>query len=185
MKYIIEHLDPKLFEWCIIEYKFISGFIGKEDVIFTNLGPTMQKKLSGLGECHRQSVKEMNLKNACVLDPTAEKTLSPKDNFDYLIFGGILGDNPPKARTQEALPLPGIQRRNIGLKQFPTDNAMFVCKKIVEGTPFSKFKFVEELEIEIEKGESVNLPFRYVMIDDKPLISDELVNYIREHCGFD
>jgi len=35
--YIIEHLEPKLFPWCMIEYKHISKTVGKSNLWFTNI----------------------------------------------------------------------------------------------------------------------------------------------------
>ena len=35
--YVIEHLEPKLWEWCEIEYESISKIVGKENLWFTNI----------------------------------------------------------------------------------------------------------------------------------------------------
>ena len=37
----------------------------------------------------------------CLLDLRGEKELGPEDSpvFDYVVFGGILGDHPPRDRT--------------------------------------------------------------------------------------
>ena len=37
MIYIIEHLEPKLWEWCILEYEHISQTVGKDNLWFTNI----------------------------------------------------------------------------------------------------------------------------------------------------
>ena len=37
MKFIIEHLEPELYDWCLIEYEHISKIVGKENLIFTNI----------------------------------------------------------------------------------------------------------------------------------------------------
>ncbi len=37
MKYIIEHLEPELFEWCLIEYEHISKLVNEDNLIFTNI----------------------------------------------------------------------------------------------------------------------------------------------------
>src|SRR3989344_8421458 len=102
MEYIIEHLEPEMFEWCLIEYGHISEIVGKENLIFTNVkkekdrvklkkvGAVCDKKISELGD-------ELNLDNkkACVLSQYASKTLNANDRnkFEYFVFGGILGDN--------------------------------------------------------------------------------------------
>ena len=35
MKFIIEHLEDEVWEWCILEYRHMSEFVGKENLIFT------------------------------------------------------------------------------------------------------------------------------------------------------
>lgn len=186
MKYVIEHLEPKLFEWCMIEYRHISGIVGKENLVFTNLNKTQAAKLKALGECSIKKAGELGLKRVCVLDPAADKTLSPsdKEKFYYLVFGGILGDNPPRARTKEELEMPGAERRNIGKEQFPTDNAVAVCKRIIDGTPMDRLGFMENISVDIAPGEAIDFPFKYLVVKGKPLISEELIEYLKTHDGF-
>lgn len=186
MKYIIEHMEKKLYKWCFLEYQHISSIVGKENLVFTNLNNNQAEKLSPFGECHTKSITKLNFEKMCVLDPEVEKTLSTEDAkvFDFLVFGGILGDNPPRKRTKEELILEGVERRNIGKEQFPTDNAIYVCKQIIDGKRMQDLKFQDEAEIDIAPGESVILPFRYVLINGKPLISEQLLKYIKTHKGF-
>jgi len=33
-----------------------------------------------------------------MLDMRGEKELSPENNWDYVVFGGVLGDHPPRDR---------------------------------------------------------------------------------------
>lgn len=51
-----------------------------------------------------------------LLDPKAEKELSPEDalEFDYFLFGGILGDDPPRDRTGkfESIPFNHVYDRH-------------------------------------------------------------------------
>ncbi|MBN2459320.1 hypothetical protein JXB28_03465 [Candidatus Woesearchaeota archaeon] len=189
MKYIIEHMEKRLYKWCFLEYQHISSIVGKENLVFTNLNKSQAEKLKPFGECYTKSIKdlpEIGFTNMCVLDPEADKTLSAEDAkvFDFLIFGGILGDNPPRKRTKEELILEGLERRNIGEEQFPTDNAVYVCKQIIDGKSMDELKFQDEVEIDIAPGESVIMPFRYVLVDGKPLILPELLEYIKTHKGF-
>src|SRR3989338_5749437 len=119
--YIIEHLEPRLWKWCRIEYKHISQLVGKQNLWFTNItkgSPELQK----YGKVITKSVVQLLLSKVCVLDPDAEKTLTPQDarRFDYLIFGGILGNDPPQKRTAPELTAKftyPIETRNIGKKQ--------------------------------------------------------------------
>ncbi|MBS3113959.1 hypothetical protein J4448_02575 [Candidatus Woesearchaeota archaeon] len=66
----------------------------------------------------------------------------------------------------------------------PTDTAIYVAKKILDGIKLSDFKFVDELEIEINENESVTLPFRYVIENNKLIINEKLVEYLRNRKEF-
>ncbi|MBU0628389.1 MAG: hypothetical protein KKC75_04310 [Nanoarchaeota archaeon] len=184
--YVIEHLEPRVWRWCIIEYKHISSFAGKGNLWFTNI-KNGSKELEKYGKVFRKSVSELGLKRCCVLDPEADKTLQPEDSkeFDYFIFGGILGDNPPKKRTKEEITLKiGCESRNIGKEQMSTDNAAYTVKKIVSGKRFNELKFKDKIEIELGKNESVILPYRYNLVDGKPLVSKELVSFLKRRKSF-
>ncbi|MBM3247361.1 hypothetical protein FJZ17_02370 [Candidatus Pacearchaeota archaeon] len=187
--YIIEHLEPELFEWCLIEYEHISQIIGKDYLWFTNIkNPEDKKRLEKFGSVFTKSARKMDFKGACVLDPEASKTLEPKEvkSFNYLIFGGILGDYPPKKRTQEELTpfIDNCEVRNIGKEQMSTDNAVFCVKQIELGKKFEELKFVEGVSIEINEFESVDLPYRYNLIKGKPLISKKIQLYLKKKKGF-
>lgn len=184
--YIIEHLEPELFEWCIIEYRHISKIVGKENLWITSIKESDADKLKGYGKIITSSVTSLNLNQSkmCILDPESSTILSPEDNksFDYFIFGGILGDSPPRKRTGPELTrfLPNAQTRNIGNKQMSTDNAVFVTKTILSGIPMEKIPFKDEIEITLKKGESTIFPYRYALVNGKPLVSPELIKYLKK-----
>ena len=69
----------------------------------------------------------------CLLDPKATLPLSPEDGdtFDYFLYGGILGDDPPRDRTAELRKL-GFEGRHLGNRQMTTDTAVGVTKLVVE-----------------------------------------------------
>ena len=184
---IIEHLEPKMWPWCKIEYKNISKIIKKTGLWFTNIKQD-KKELNKLGKVSSSSVINMNLDNVCILDSEAKKTLAPKEakKFRYFIIGGILGDYPPRKRTKVELTkkLKKAKARNMGRKQFSTDNAVYVLKQIVEGTPLSKMRFQNKLNIKINKIESIELPYYYPLVNGKPRISKELINYLKNKKGF-
>lgn len=192
MKFVIEHLEPKLYEWCLIEYEDISRIVGKDNLIFTNIkNRKEQNRLKKYGDIYEKSIADLKLKNICVLSQYSKKTLATKDKnkFQYFVFGGILGDNPAKKRTSQLInklkqSKIEFETRNFGNKQMPTDTAVYVSKKILEGKKMSDFKFVDELEIEVNKNESVNLPFRYVVDSNKLIISDKLIEYLRRREDF-
>lgn len=188
--YIIEHLEPKVWKWCLIEYKNISKLVGKNNLWFTNIKPNDKagKELKKYGKVIKQSVRTLSLTNACVLDPETPKTLNPKETkkFKYYIFGGILGDYPPKKRTKVELTqfIKGAKVRNIGKEQMSTDNAVYTVKKIVNGTPLKSLKFKDDIEIEINDIESVSLPYRYNLVNGKPFMSKEILAYLKRKKSF-
>ena len=187
--FIIEHLEPEIFEWCLIEYKNISLTVGKNNLWFTNIKTDKNKDiLEPYGQVFLQSVKDLKLDNVCVLDPTVQRTLDIFEArlFNYFIFGGILGDYPPKQRTRAELTsiIPDAQVRNIGTEQMSTDNAVLVVSEIVKGRKFEELQFQDTIEIEINEVESVQLPYRYRVIDMKPFVSAELVDYLKKKKSF-
>ncbi|MBS3152182.1 hypothetical protein J4230_02110 [Candidatus Woesearchaeota archaeon] len=187
MKFVIEHLTEKLYDWCLIEYRHISRIVGKKNLIFTNVkNPADIKKLKNLGEVKRESALKLNLKNACLLDPKAKDTLKVNEakNFDYFIFGGILGDFPEQGRTNKYLTskLRSVEVRNLTEKQMSTDTAVLVTKIISKGTGLNDIKFIDNPSIVLKKGrlqEEANLPYRYVSENGKPIISKELLMYLK------
>ena len=191
MKFIIEHLEPELYNWCLIEYGHISKIVEKNNAIFTNINRKYKNKLNKYGTIFEKSVSELNLQNICVLSQYSEKALetSDKNKFKYFVFGGILGDNPAKKRTNEIVQQLKskkikFEERNIGDKQMPTDVAVFAANKILNGKKLSELRFVDDLEIEINENESVTLPFRYVVDDNKLVINEKLVEYLRKRKEF-
>lgn len=189
--FVIEHLEPEVFEWCLIEYKSISGIVGAENLWFTNIKHLKdQKKLEAYGKVFDKSVRDLglDLNKVCVLDPDASLTLKSTDKgkFEYYIFGGILGDYPPKQRTKVELTpfLKGSGVRNIGKDQFSTDNAVYVVHEILSGKELEDLDFNDEIEIDIKDGESVILPYKYPLVNGKPRISGELVNYLKKKKSF-
>lgn len=185
MKYIIEHMDPKMWPWSVIEYRHISSIVGKENLIITNVKEKDVEKINDFCEAHTEVTDELEFDRVCILDPAAEKTLEPTDakQFDYLVFGGILGNDPPEARTKD-LEVAGAERRNLGIEQFSTDNAVMVAKKIIDGKKFSELDFMHDLTIELDEGEEMILPFKYLLVDGKPFVSAELVEFIKKKKGF-
>ena len=192
MKFIIEHLEPELFEWCLIEYEHISEIVGKENLVFTNIKNKKDySKLKKLGNTFEGKISELKFQNLCVLSQYAEKTLqaNDKNKFEYFVFGGILGDKPAKRRTEDIInelrhDKIKFKERNLGSKQMPTDNAVYLAKNILDGKELNYFKFIDEIEIEINENESVMLPFRYIIDNNKLVISKKLVGHLRKRNEF-
>lgn len=185
--YIIEHLEPKIFPWCLLEYQRISEIVGKDNLWFTNI-KSRNKKLAKLGKIFKQPVSKLKLERICILDPESKQTLTSKDKnkFKYFIFGGILGDYPPRKRTKIELTskFSKVTTRNIGKAQLSTDNAVYVTNKIIKGGKLEKTKFVDSPEIKINKIESIILPYSYPIKDNKPMMSPKLVKYLKNKKSF-
>jgi len=181
MKFIIEHLDSDLYEWSLAEYEYVVEILGKENVLFTNVKDCSKLKFA---ECEERSVKELKLGRACVLDPEADKKLesSDKEQFEYFIFGGVLGNEPPEKRTETLLSKElKFEKRNLGKKQMSTDTAVIVAWKILNGKNFDELKFIDDPEIEVEENLNTMMPYRY--LDDgtgKPLICRKVMELIKK-----
>lgn len=188
MIYVIEHVGEKVFEWSRLEYANMSKIVGKEHLMFTNIKNKDDKEfLEKLGIVNEKSVFTLNLKKACILDPASDNLLKPSDSkqFDYTIFGGILGDFPAQNRTKEILSDKlRCETRNLGKEQMPTDTAVRVTKMILDGLDFNKIEFVDEVDIELSEIESVNLPFRHVVINGKPALTPGLREYLDKKEDF-
>jgi ribosome biogenesis SPOUT family RNA methylase Rps3 len=160
--------------------------VGAENCWFTCVkSPSDRKKLERYGKAFEQSVAMLHLRRLCLLDLNAPSTLAPKDarEFDYLVFGGILGDNPPRGRTkalrvalEKTSKESSLGIRDLGPKQMSTDTAVNVAKRIVDGTPFDKIAFLDTIQIQTGEGEEVELPYRYVADEEgKPILPPGLV----------
>ncbi|KAK5778453.1 hypothetical protein RI543_004118 [Arxiozyma heterogenica] len=124
--------------------------------------------------------------NVCLLDPRAKEDLSvaDQDKFKYLLFGGILGDHPPRDRTSELQKLhPGLlEGKRLGDKQMTTDTAIRVCQIIMrDSVPLDKIPFVDYPEFRFNKHEATEMPFRYVLdkSTNKPILPEGMLDLIK------
>lgn len=183
MKYILEHLDKKLYKWSELEYKHASSIVGKDNIIFTNLNSLQQKKLEGYGKVTKKKAEELGLTNVCILDPLAEKVLTPNDKFDYLVIGGLLGDFEIDGKTKKLLTFKA-ERRNLGPIEMPTDTAVLCTKMIVDGTPLEKISFKDNISIEVNDSECVDLNYRYILKDGKPVLARGFIEFLKKRRHF-
>lgn len=105
--YIVEHLDPELEAWSSLEYATIARESKEAGALFylssvpSNLQvPEGFRSSPGL-LIEQRGVEELfadKKERVCLLDPAASVELSPEDGdvFDVFLFGGILGDDPPR-----------------------------------------------------------------------------------------
>ncbi|CAD0108861.1 unnamed protein product [Aureobasidium uvarum] len=158
--FIVEHLDPELEQWSALEYKCIARETAASGSAFylTSVPHELQlpeslKNVSELNVEHRgiEEIYADKKDRVCLLDPAATKELSPEDgdNFDIFLFGGILGDDPPRAvRTTRIVVQDRIELENI--------------------------KYVDHPEIKVDEHESTEMPFRYVLDKDgNPIFPDK------------
>jgi ribosome biogenesis SPOUT family RNA methylase Rps3 len=105
--YIVEHLDEELGPWSQLEYlaiaretqaaggQFYLSSLPQSFSVPVDLG-----KIPAFKAEHRdvETIFADQKAKVCLLDPKAAKDLAPADGdqFDYFLFGGILGDDPPR-----------------------------------------------------------------------------------------
>jgi ribosome biogenesis SPOUT family RNA methylase Rps3 len=140
--FIVEHLDPELGPWSELEYLAIARETQDTNgsFILSSLPPTFKVPADLASNpaftAEQRGVEELyaaNKSKVCLLDPSAAKDLSPEDGdtFDAFLFGGILGDDPPRDRTSE-LRKKGFEGRRLGPKQMTTDTAVRVTRIVVQ-----------------------------------------------------
>lgn len=206
--YIVEHLDPELEDWQALEYNAISEESQNSGNKFLLSGLTpefdkFEKLVIPKAERTERTVESIYpsqeaRQKVCLLDPKAEKDLSPEDGplFDAFLFGGILGDDPPRDRTGDLRKL-GFPGRRLGPEQMTTDTAVRTTRIVVqEGSKLcrdspllyvaltmlpeklSEIEYIDRPEIpitdengKIKANETIEMPFKYVKAaDGKPII---------------
>ena len=184
MKYVIEHLEDEVWDWCVLEYTHMSSIVGKENLIFTNVPKKEEKKISHLGKVYSESVLKLNFKNCCLMEMIADKELvtNDKNNFEFMIFGGILGDDPPQGRTKVLHKLK-CEMRSLGSEQMSTDTAVLVTNMILNGKKLNEIEFKDTIQFETNDGEEVILPYRYVVKNGKPVLPKGLFEMLKNQEG--
>lgn len=114
--YIIEHCESDIDEWIAIEYNNIINNIGSQRIIFTNITEQQLDVLEQYNCYIRQAnityyrdsivtLRQTNQRfttltndNIVLTDMRTDIELHPSNtiNIQYIILGGILGDNPPR-----------------------------------------------------------------------------------------
>ncbi|KAK9452745.1 SAM-dependent RNA methyltransferase [Dipodascopsis uninucleata] len=198
--YVVEHMEDGFFEWVILEYNAIAKDVGLDHFHLTSVRPELLNAMpKQLKDILATSEEVINLPGVvmstparvCLLDPSAKDDLVPEDaeKFDWFVFGGILGDDPPRDRTGE-LRKYGFQGRRLGAKQMTTDTAIRVTKIVVEDqVPLDKIPYIDTPELRWNKHESTEMPFRYVkdVKTNEPIMPEGMRDLIRKDSerGFD
>lgn len=185
MLFVIEHLEPNLGEWLLIEYSHAAQIVGRKRFLITNVKNKSElRKLARVARVERKRARELfKQRELIVLDPRARKNLSPADmrGKRAIVIGGILGEEPPLGRTKELLTrsLPRASARNLGKHQLAIDGAAYVAKRVLEGKRLEEVPMQFGLEIQISEVHSTFLPYAFPLIRGKPLISRELTFYLK------
>ncbi|ETN42179.1 uncharacterized protein HMPREF1541_04120 [Cyphellophora europaea CBS 101466] len=196
--FVVEHLDPELGPWSGLEYKTIAqeSRAAGCDFILSSVPASLlaSDELRDVGaDAKMASVEDYfaaRKDRICLLDPQASQELSPADasNFDVFLFGGILGDDPPRDRTSE-LRKKGFNGRRLGPKQMTTDTAVRVTRLVVlEQQKLDDISYVDFPELKLGEHESTEMPFRYVVDGSgKPIMPDGMIDLIKADAdkGFD
>lgn len=172
--------------WTLAEYTHISKIVGPTSCIFTN----MSSKHPALSSCriHPESVALLDIPHAeiILLDETAPEPLSSSDKNKYLLLGGILGDHDWEAgkdlkdRTSALREL-NYSRRNLGNVQMPTDQCVLFAKRVMEdGFTLEEIPYIDEPDIDLGKGEVVNIPMRYYYEGQQLHLADGLIEILME-----
>ncbi|KAH9876269.1 hypothetical protein J1614_004148 [Plenodomus biglobosus] len=188
--FVVEHLDPELEAWSSLEYSTIAAESHAAGAHFLlSSVPTSLKLPANLQAVQGLTVETRGIEEiyadkkdkVCLLDPAASKDLSPEDGdeFDIFLFGGILGDDPPRDRTSE-LRKKGYHGRRLGPVQMTTDTAVRVTRIVVQDrVPVDKIPYIDNPDLKINKNESTQMPFRYVQGEDgQPIMPKGMVDLI-------
>lgn len=196
--FVVEHLDPELGPWSALEYKTIASEseLAGCDFVLSSVPESLirSEQLKDIGANARSDAVEAYFADRkdkiCLLDPAAKNELQPSDasTFDVFLFGGILGDDPPRDRTSE-LRKKGFTGRRLGPVQMTTDTAVRVTRAVVlDGQPLDKIPYIDFPELKLDEHESTEMPFRYIIDQDgKPIMPPGMVDLIKADAdkGFD
>jgi ribosome biogenesis SPOUT family RNA methylase Rps3 len=190
IKFIIEICEPFLSNWLLLEIKHSSSIVGKDKLLITNVKENYMRHLSKYANVTTSSIIDLKgfHDKIIILDPLADLTLTPEEaSYHILVVGGILGDNPPQGRTFKYITsrLPRCKARNLGKKQFSIDGAIYVAKLISEGKKLEEIPTMENLIIKVDNFHEIILPYVYPLVNNKPLISDELIEYLKYYIEED
>lgn len=180
MMLVIENCEPELSRWLYLEYKHAAEIWG--EVVFTNVNSSMEKKLLPLGVVEKKPFHTLYPgRKAIILDPLGEETLQTEDfsEADYVVVGGILGEAAPKGRTAQLISSKAMDARirNLGETQLTIDTAALVAKMIQMGMKMREIEVTKEVEVRLSPMESVVLPYGYVVIEGKLVLTPGLEGY--------
>ncbi|MEM2025156.1 MAG: RNA methyltransferase [Desulfurococcaceae archaeon] len=186
---VIEHCELELGPWLLLEYRHSSKLYGKEHVLFTQMPNKYNRVMLRYGRVSEKSIVNYVLRGdispseIIVLDPRATNPLTYDDlaSANYVVVGGILGDHPPQGKTSHYITqrMPkGTKAFNIGNGQYSIDGTVYYIEYLWRNKSVSGFEFVDGVFVETYSG-SVYLPFRYPVVNNRPLLAEGLEYYLK------
>jgi ribosome biogenesis SPOUT family RNA methylase Rps3 len=178
----IEHYEPELSAWLLLEYKHCAK-LWKKNLVFTRVTQKKTEKVLQKFGCVEKEKADtvFSGKRGIILDPQAKKPLTPKDchTFDVIVVGGLLGYEKPHGRTKKMISdKSSFETRHLGSIQLSIDGAVFITKAICLGMKLSEIEIAREIEIIQDPVHSTILPFGYPVIENHPVITPGLVEYL-------
>jgi len=181
---VIEHLEPCINRWLLAEYSYVAKLF-PGSLVITNVVSSMHREvLSRIAPVYSESASQILRGKVVVLDPWASTRLTPADLSDaeFVVIGGIMGDDPPKRRTETMISkrMPWALRRSLGPSQFTIAGAAYMLKMVSEGRELSTIRVKVGLEVELPFDRFtklvVRLPYAFPMSNGQPVLPE---NYIR------
>jgi len=178
--FVIEHLEPVVTPWAYLEYKHAAQLAPR--LIITNVRNEGERAcLEPYVDVMAESVAEVaKREEILVLDPRAARPLSSEDfeRFEYVVVGGIMGDYPPRGRTQKLLTSRlGAEARNLGACQLSVDGAVYVAAQVARGIRLGDVVVARGVALRSGFVE-VHLPYCYPVGRGGLVLSRELAAYI-------
>lgn len=133
-----------------------------------------------LKESGNTAPKELRVpaERVCLLDMRGKEQLSPADDtrFDAFVFGGILGDHPPRDRTS-ALRSDFLEQRRLTEMQMSTDTAVLVTDIVLnDKLPIAKIPLVYEPELVDPKDAHCTVQMEgFVYVSDKYDVANRMI----------
>lgn len=182
MQLVVENCEEQLSEWLWLEYKHCADIW--ENITFTNVGGKMKEKLAEIGEVAEEHFYELfEAEKLIILDPFAKEELKTSDfaGSDAAVVGGILGCEIPKGRTSKLITAKarGAKVRNLGKHQLTIDSAALVARLIHLGVALEDVEITRQLEVVHSENERTVLPYGYVVIKNKAIITPGLIDYLK------
>lgn len=186
---VVEHLEPCISPWMLSEYAYLSKLF-KNRVIFTNVRSGDDAEIlkhygEVIGEDFIKALSKLGAVNTIILDLKASKTLSRDEliQADAVVIGGIMGDHPPRGRTEKLITSKAkhLKTRNLGKKQLTIAGVAYIIKEMEGGKEFEDIEIGEGIQttIQIKDVEVViELPYAFPLKDGKPVLPENYLDIV-------